>query len=189
MVAPSQHVSGRHYEWKYLPTANDKFPQLPTALLTAINGPSTNGTKPPLDLASIFDGVPEGQRDEKLFRALCKIRSQNLPKDFALEYALKAAANCQPPFPERLVVEKVERVYSKPEYAPAPRDGNGKQEEPKHEQSSQDDSTPRVETLGDLWTKDIPARESFLGDGLIARGDLIVFSGPQKKGKSLVGFE
>ena len=108
MVAPSQHVSGRHYEWKYLPTANDKFPQLPTALLTAINGPSTNGTKPPLDLASIFDGVPEGQRDEKLFRALCKIRSQNLPKDFALEYALKAAANCQPPFPERLVVEKVD---------------------------------------------------------------------------------
>jgi len=42
-----------------------------------------------------------------------------------------------------------------------------------------------IETLGDLWRKDIPARESFLGDGLIARGDLIVFSGPQKKGKSL----
>ncbi len=43
----------------------------------------------------------------------------------------------------------------------------------------------RIETLGDLWLKDLPARESFLGDGLIARGDLIVFSGPQKKGKSL----
>lgn len=43
----------------------------------------------------------------------------------------------------------------------------------------------KLETLGDLWRKEIPTRESFLGDGLIARGDLIVFSGPQKKGKSI----
>lgn len=43
----------------------------------------------------------------------------------------------------------------------------------------------KIETLGDLWRKEIPMRESFLGDSLIARGDLLIFSGPQKKGKSL----
>jgi hypothetical protein len=49
------------------------------------------------------------------------------------------------------------------------------------------DDRLKIETLADLQQKDIPPRESFLGEsGLIARGDLVIFSGPQKKGKSIL---
>ena len=42
-----------------------------------------------------------------------------------------------------------------------------------------------IETLGDLMNKELTPRDSIIGDGLIARKDFVIFSGPQKKGKSL----
>jgi putative DNA primase/helicase len=43
-----------------------------------------------------------------------------------------------------------------------------------------------IETLHDLLSKEITPRDSIIGDGLIARKDFDIFSGPQKKGKSLL---
>ena len=42
-----------------------------------------------------------------------------------------------------------------------------------------------IETLRDLLNKELIPRDSIVGDGLIARKDFVIFSGPQKKGKSL----
>src|SRR5262249_5562444 len=64
---------------------------------------------------------------------------------------------------------------------------NWKEGKESGEFSSEKKNEPiKIETLQDLWRKEIPKRESFLGDGLIAREDIIVFSGPQKKGKSIL---
>jgi hypothetical protein len=56
------------------------------------------------DLASTADilkGVPEGQRDDLLFRAACAFRNQLNDNRSAVEVLiLHAAANCTPPFPE-----------------------------------------------------------------------------------------
>jgi len=46
-------------------------------------------------------------------------------------------------------------------------------------------TTLQIETLGDLLKKDLVPRDFIIGDGLISRKDLVIFSGPQKKGKSL----
>ena len=42
-----------------------------------------------------------------------------------------------------------------------------------------------IETLRDLMNKELIPRDPIIGDGLIARKDFVIFSGPQKKGKSL----
>ena len=83
MAAPSIHFSGKNYEWK-LPL-NGTMPALPPALLSAINGPSSNGTedKPRFDSSIVWEGIPEGRRDENLFKYACQIRALNGPRDVA----------------------------------------------------------------------------------------------------------
>ena len=51
VVAPSLHVSGRRYEWLYLPEP-DKFPELPKPLLDVINNAPVNGKKSRFDTAA-----------------------------------------------------------------------------------------------------------------------------------------
>jgi len=83
MAAPSIHVSGKHYEWRR--ALNGSIPVLPPALVSAINGPLTNANeqKPRFDSSIAWEGIPEGQRDEKLFRYACQMRQANTPRDLA----------------------------------------------------------------------------------------------------------
>lgn len=69
-----------------------------------------------VDLTEMMKGVPEGSRDQSIFRMACKLRDMDLPKDLAIEWCVRAAQNCSPPFPEKLAEEKVIRAYSR--YAP-----------------------------------------------------------------------
>jgi len=70
-----------------------------------------NGDRERFNTAQALAGVPEGQRDETLFKLACKLRSADVPRDMAETLILEAARNCQPPFSERIALEKVERVY------------------------------------------------------------------------------
>jgi hypothetical protein len=173
--APSVHMSGKNYGWEVPLSA--ALPALPEELRKVICSPANRGAGGPrekFDTTQALAGVPEGQRDETLFKLACKLRHADVPEAVSTRLVLEAARNCSPPFSERIALEKVERAYEK--YWPK---GEGDDEQKKK-------SDPlKIETLGDLWRKDIPERESFLGGGLIARGDLNMFSGPQKKGKSL----
>ena len=54
--------------------------------------------------------------DSTLFRLACKLRSADVPQDIAQTLLLEAAKNCEPPFSERIALEKVIRAYSR--YSP-----------------------------------------------------------------------
>jgi Bifunctional DNA primase/polymerase, N-terminal/Protein of unknown function (DUF3987) len=114
IAAPSNHVSGKQYQWKT--PLNGNVPALPSALLTAINGPSSNGNgeaKPLLDTSIIWEGIPEGQRDDMLFRYACKMRHNDTPRDLADRLICEGAARCKPPFPQADALRKVEQAYQK----------------------------------------------------------------------------
>ncbi len=63
-------------------------------------------------LQEIISGVPEGSRDEVLFKFACSLRSQGIAKSDALSFVRTAAENCSPAFDTCLAEEKVHRVYS-----------------------------------------------------------------------------
>ena len=69
------------------------------------------------DTARALAGVPEGERDDTLFRLACKLRHADVPEDWAERLALEAAASCEPAFDPDLAVEKVHRAYGK--YGPS----------------------------------------------------------------------
>jgi hypothetical protein len=94
----------------------------------ARSGASTPGAQKvgtPVGLAGrALAGVPEGQRDETLFRFASKLRADGYPRDVAEGLVLRAADNCDPPFPEDEALAKVASAYER--YLPnAPRRNHG----------------------------------------------------------------
>jgi hypothetical protein len=121
LLPPSRHELGAQYRW-----AEGTFPLAPSPLprwLTDLFTGSTANDDPfeqeqrhePLDLGAILDGIPAGERDDKLFRYACKLRGDNVPLAYAEVLVRQAARACRPPFDESLAAEKVRRVYR--EYA------------------------------------------------------------------------
>lgn len=114
LAPPSNHASGRTYTFQH--DMPQKPAQLPDWLAQEING-STGTTAQRLDMRSILDGVPEGQRDDALFRYACRLRGDAVPYDAAVAAVLDAARRCKPPFDEKAARRKADGAYEK--YAPA----------------------------------------------------------------------
>jgi putative DNA primase/helicase len=108
----SNHISGGSYAWA---DSSAPITKMPTDVLQSIRSrSSSDGARGgPPDTDDILDGVPEGERDETLFRLACRLRRQlgdNARK--AVEYLiLKAANECTPPFPEAEALRKVEQAF------------------------------------------------------------------------------
>lgn len=64
-----------------------------------------------LGLARALDGVPEGERDDVLFRYACSLRARECPKNEAAVLVLHRAAKCDPPFPPEEALKKVANAY------------------------------------------------------------------------------
>ena len=64
-----------------------------------------------VDTVAVLAGVPEGERDEALFRLACRLRHADVPVEMAEALILQAAGNCSPPFPPRIAVQKVVSAY------------------------------------------------------------------------------
>ena len=113
IIAPPSVTAAGTYEWRM---EEDAAP-LPEGLLKRLNGKAkVNGQSKPFDRESILDGVPEGRRDEHLFRYACSLKARKTPRQEAEILIREVAANCTPPFPEDAALEKVARAYSNPEY-------------------------------------------------------------------------
>jgi hypothetical protein len=117
IVAPSKHKSGKNYKWLNFDPFKDgldaKKP-LPYEVLEWWEEYKKNkvGTdRQHLDPSTILNGVPEGQRDESLFKYACRLRKQGLSKDEVQIIILQAASACDPPFPENEAIEKVESAW------------------------------------------------------------------------------
>jgi hypothetical protein len=114
LAPPSRHASGRRYEWGD-PSALVALTlaRCPDWLASdAVNG---NGGEPraPVDVAAALAGVPEGERDDTIFRTACKLRYAGVPEETATDLVVLAASRCTPPFPEATAREKVHRAYGK----------------------------------------------------------------------------
>jgi hypothetical protein len=116
VAPPSLHQNGKVYIW-HVPLTKE-LPPLPKKLLDLITNPPKPVTSTSLgfDTKSALEGVPEGQRDETIFKLASKLRGADVPIDTARTLVLEAASKCTPPYPEREAVAKVERAYSR--YAP-----------------------------------------------------------------------
>jgi Bifunctional DNA primase/polymerase, N-terminal/AAA domain/Primase C terminal 1 (PriCT-1) len=122
VAPPSIHPNGKTYVWE-LPI-NDALPKLPGDLYKLIASPTPNsGEHERFDTAGALAGVPDGKRDDTIFKFACKLRSADIPRDIAEDLILKAANSCDPPFPSREALEKVARVYQKYEVKEAKTNG------------------------------------------------------------------
>ncbi|MGA2938854.1 MAG: bifunctional DNA primase/polymerase [Syntrophobacteraceae bacterium] len=116
VVPPSRHISGNRYEWEASSRPDEKqLAPMPEWLLNAIKAakkPSgSNGSGGPLDIEKIFAGLPEGKRDEYLFKYACRLREKDLDRKEVEALILNLAKSCKPPFPQEDALKKVESAW------------------------------------------------------------------------------
>lgn len=123
VAPPSRHVSGRTYEWEASSPLDSGYTPPPKWLVQAILGHAKppvhqNGVSTPVDPLrdpdAILAGIDEGARDNTLFRYACLLRRDKITRKQADVLILKAAASCDPPFPEKDALRKVEQAWEYP---------------------------------------------------------------------------
>jgi hypothetical protein len=115
IVAPGSLTPEGEYKWDDDSIQPAPLPDGLQTLLKPASKANTKGfNKPvPFDRKSVLDGVPEGQRDDKLYRYVCSLQAKGSTRGEAEILARVAAENCQPPFDVSVALEKVARVYDK----------------------------------------------------------------------------
>ena len=187
VAPPSIHPNGKVYKWQVPLTG--ELPKLPVDLFKLISSPTGNGSESGycerFDTAKALAGVPEGKRDEMLFRLACKLRAADVPQDMAETLIFEAARNCEPLFPESMALEKVRRAYERyparggnslPDSFLPPKEGVGK-ETNFNPQSAADLLSRQPEEIPWIWKT------------LIAKGVLFLLVAFMKIGKSTFSYK
>jgi putative DNA primase/helicase len=124
VAPPSTHRSGRSYAWETpggelgesIPSNGVRVVSLPDNVLKIIEGHENKHDQPRsegFDVRATIRGVPEGTRDDSLFRLACWARSRDIPRKNAEQLVLSAATRCQPPFEREEALKKVENAYTR----------------------------------------------------------------------------
>lgn len=111
VVPPSRHVSGKRYAWKE-PLIGGTLAKMPEWMIEWIVGRNggvgeQQGMNGHIDPSIVLSGVPEGARDETLFRYACSLRARGVAFEEAKTLVLLAARNCKPPFPDQEALRKL----------------------------------------------------------------------------------
>ena len=196
VAPPSLHVSGKRYQWEVDHAPGETMK--PALLPDVFKGLMQNGQRPPVDVGEVLAGVPEGQRDNELFRAACSLRRANVPQDMAEQLVLEAAAKCAPPFPEREARAKVANAYAR--YAP------GEETAPENPTAKTDDAPPEkmlasapTQGIGgggqhfqpvraDILATSEPEKTSWAWEGYAPQGGVTLYCAPPKTGKTTVAY-
>ncbi len=122
VAPPSIHVSGKQYEWEILKSpSNLSIAPIPHSLAAILANESAGGEDKQVDGTWDFSkvplGIPEGQRDDTLYRFACSLRGTNALYDMAKLFILQAAHACIPPFPEEEALRKLDQAWN---YEPNP---------------------------------------------------------------------
>lgn len=175
VAPPSVHPNRKIYKWEV--PINGELPKLPVELFKLIASPasdSDNGYRVRFDTVQALAGVPEGQRDETLFKLACKLRAADIPQAMAESLILEAARNCAPPFSERQALEKISNAYRR--YEPR--------------QSESKAAPSRAFCL--IQARDLLALEEpdteWLWEGILPAGGLSLLVAKPKVGKTTLAF-
>lgn len=118
VMPPSLHPSGNKYEWEASSRPDVcKLQPMPDWLVDLILscGMSHSGNGSGVDVAKLFEGIPEGSRDQEIFKYACSLRAKKVGKVEATVLVKEVARHCKPPFPEKDAITKVEQAYKYPE--------------------------------------------------------------------------
>ena len=116
VLPPSVHETGQRYTW-HVPLGS--LTELPAWVAEKLREPdpgsvkvsTVQGDRSPLDVATIFAGVPHGQRNDRLFRYCARLRRKNLKQAEAEVLVLGAAAACNPPLAQSEAMAVVGNVF------------------------------------------------------------------------------
>jgi hypothetical protein len=172
VAPPSVHSSGKHYEWAK--PINGHLRELPAEFVAAMSAPAQNGTKPAFDTAGALAGIPEGQRDQGVFKLACKLRGADVPYEMALDLCETAAANCVPKFLNAR--RKVDQAYK---YAP------GHSEDAKQQVNGVElDFWPTPVSMRDFLATEDDESERWIWDRLVPYGEVAMLCGEPRSGKT-----
>ncbi|MEQ9582430.1 MAG: bifunctional DNA primase/polymerase [Arenibacter sp.] len=115
------YVNGERtpYRWQNSPTA---LGPAPSWLLSDIadlkqrrKSPSPtkeeSRTEPRFDVSTVLHGLPQGRRDDGIYKYAAHLKGVGIPYDIAVGFIREAAARCTPPFDQKVAEEKVIRIY------------------------------------------------------------------------------
>lgn len=170
ILPPGSHAMGTRYLWvdPAVPLA-----QLPADVARSIR--SSSGLKPGGNLPKtedILKGIPEGRRDDVLFRACCRWRRQlgDNSRSAVETLALAAARACSPPFPDHLALKCVDSAF-KQDHSTTTGDFGGQRQ-----LVLKPASAFKIERVHWLW------------EGRIAQGTLSLLAGREGLGKSTLAY-
>jgi Bifunctional DNA primase/polymerase, N-terminal/AAA domain/Primase C terminal 1 (PriCT-1) len=169
VAPPSLHPSGKRYEWLTGPD-DIALASLPSHVLELlVAGPAPT---PPGD----GDVIPEGQRQERLYRLGRALAAKGMSSE-AIAAALleENRQRCRPPLSEREILDTAHHVTTqlhRPDFAPAAR-------------PTVDDATApwALYDAADAWTF---APVAFTVDSLLPAAGVVWWGGPPKRYKSLL---
>jgi hypothetical protein len=190
ILPESNHKGGMRYHWLNWETQAPI--QLPPDIARMIrNRPaaSGNGGGMSRDLAStadILNGVPEGERDDTLFRFACRIRRQTDSYRLTQLAVFDAATNCSPPFPMDQAQRKVDQAWAQ-DHSDTIVDWNNATQQMWQQESA--DRSVRIRLGGDFILDEPEIVPAVWGTGervLWAEGEGIMITGHQGVGKTTV---
>ena len=115
VLAPGSHISGGTYRWKNWGQEVDPLPvDVAASIRTSSKVASEAARSELIDSASILNGVPEGKRDDTIFRWACRLRRQHASDSDggrAIVTQLVVAAAEKSNFPKGEALAKVEQAY------------------------------------------------------------------------------
>lgn len=166
LLPGSTHISGKSYR-----IASDKQPaHADRQLVELARGASSAPTPPVTATGSLLDPIPEGERDDTLFRMACSLRRKLSDDRQAIETLVVARALASG-FSESDALRKVEQAF--------------KQD---HSDGATDPSKtdrPRINLIGGDSVRNLPS-PSYLIDGVMPRGALFQVFGQTGSYKSFV---
>lgn len=111
VVPPSTHESGAKYRWINELQIAEPPPDLIASVTAKKGGKADDALSDLPPTSDLLRGVPQGERDNTLFRFACKLRRQLKDRDAVKILVLEAARNCDPPFPEEQALQKIEQAF------------------------------------------------------------------------------
>lgn len=111
VAPPSVHPNGRRYEWEQDPDEYELITDEDIDVEFICNSIIASDVKEKGKVLSVPEEIPQGHRDEILFKLACKFQSAGVPDDAMLAAIQEInRTKCKPPLPEKDVLKKVEQA-------------------------------------------------------------------------------